>query len=322
MDGGPGQAQDGTVNPPAGKWLTRAIGALLLCASLIFIALQIWSFREQLADWRLSTSQVLSVATGVVIYALACIPLARAWMSIVVSLEGNRHLPCGLQLIYAKSQIGKYIPGNVAHIVGRHVIARERGYGHRALAYSTFYEIFGLLSAAGLVASVALLFSGRDLMGQYPLIVAAPALACLLPAYFLAHRQAARLRPLQPFLPPTASADLRGQLVSPYLNYLAFFLLAGSTLAILTWPTGAAVSGQNYLYIGLAFAASWTLGFLTPGAPSGIGIREAVLIYILSPVIGAPDAVVISILFRLVTVGGDLLYWLAVEGWQRRRART
>ena len=64
-------------------------------------------------------------------------------------------------------------------------------------------------------------------------------------------------------------------------------------------------------------AVSWTLGFLTPGAPSGIGVREAVLVFLLSPLVGSAEAIILSILFRLVTVGGDVMFWLMMEAKER-----
>ena len=60
------------------------------------------------------------------------------------------------------------------------------------------------------------------------------------------------------------------------------------------------------------------IGFLTPGAPSGIGIREALLVYFLGPELGAAQAIVIAALFRVATISGDLLFW-AVCGLRGRR---
>ncbi len=58
------------------------------------------------------------------------------------------------------------------------------------------------------------------------------------------------------------------------------------------------------------FAIAWTAGVITPGAPSGLGIREAVLVVGLSPIAPAADAVLIAGLLRLLTVSGDVLFFL------------
>jgi uncharacterized membrane protein YbhN (UPF0104 family) len=55
-----------------------------------------------------------------------------------------------------------------------------------------------------------------------------------------------------------------------------------------------------------AFASSWLLGFLAPGAPAGLGVREAALALWLEPALGAPSAVLLIVLLRVATTLGDL----------------
>jgi glycosyltransferase 2 family protein len=265
---------------------------------------------------------MFSLVTGIAIYALACFPLAWAWQTILVSLHGERRRPDHLLITYARSQLGKYIPGNVAHIAGRHIVASSQGYSNPALVFSTLYEISGLLSAAGLVSSVALLFSGAAILEQFPLIVAVPILAFVLPIFYLVHRLAPRISSIGNVGEPVGNGSAPALLFVPYIHYLLFFLLAGGALVLLTAQTGKTLDTQDYLLVGLAFATSWTLGFLTPGAPSGIGVREAVLVLILSPLVGSAQAIIVSVLFRVVTVGGDLLFWLLMEARGRYRGKA
>ena len=243
-------------------------------------------------------------------------PLSNAWKLILVSLEGGVRFPDRLLITFARSQLGKYLPGNVAHIAGRHIVASGHGYTNQALVLSTIYEISGLLSAAGLSSSVTLIFSESAILEQFPLIFAVPVLAFVLPLLYLAHYLAPRFAALRR-LPFASRANASALLFIPYIYYLMFFLLAGNALVLLTWPVESKPDSYSYLVIWLAFSTSWTLGFLTPGAPSGIGVREAVLVYILSPMLGTPDAIIVSVLFRVVTVGGDLLFWLLMEAKTR-----
>jgi len=265
---------------------------------------------------------MFSLVAGIAIYAMACFPLAWAWQTILVSLHGERRRPDHLLITYARSQMGKYIPGNVAHIAGRHIVASGHGYSNTALVFSTLYEISGLLSAAGLVSSVALLFSGAAILEQFPLIVAVPVLAFVLPIFYLVHRLAPRISGIGHVGEPVGSGSAPALLFIPYIHYLLFFLLAGGALVLLTAQTGTTLNTQAYMVIGLAFATSWTLGFLTPGAPSGIGVREAVLVFILSPLVGSAQAIIVSVLFRVVIVGGDLLFWLLMEARRRYRGEA
>lgn len=69
-------------------------------------------------------------------------------------------------LIFARSQLGKYLPGNVVHIAGRHLLARELGYSHVALLLSTVFEFAGLLSAAGSYEILAIFTVNLQLQGR------------------------------------------------------------------------------------------------------------------------------------------------------------
>ena len=56
--------------------------------------------------------------------------------------------------------------------------------------------------------------------------------------------------------------------------------------------------------IGLGGAA-WLIGFVTPGSPGGLGVRESVLVSFLSPSIGPGAAVAATVSFRLVSIIAD-----------------
>jgi uncharacterized membrane protein YbhN (UPF0104 family) len=53
------------------------------------------------------------------------------------------------------------------------------------------------------------------------------------------------------------------------------------------------------------FAIAWIAGYLVPGAPGGLGVREAMMVMVLSPVLGAGAAVGLSLTLRLTTTLGD-----------------
>ena len=93
------------------------------------------------------------------------------------------------------------------------------------------------------------------------------------------------------------------------LLHLGFFLSGGLALALLLPDAGLAVLGPALL----GFGTAWTLGFLTPGAPAGLGVREAVLVALLTPSAGEPAALTAALAFRAATLGGDLLFYLSAR---------
>ena len=56
-----------------------------------------------------------------------------------------------------------------------------------------------------------------------------------------------------------------------------------------------------------AFLLSWMVGFIVPGAPGGIGIREAVITFLLSKSVSQESVVVSIVIYRFITTIGDLI---------------
>jgi hypothetical protein len=99
------------------------------------------------------------------------------------------------------------------------------------------------------------------------------------------------------------------------LLYTVFFTASSFILWILLRPMVNEMQYQVfnqsvYLLLLPLAAVSWLAGFVTPGAPAGIGIRESVLILALAPYIDAKSATLVAMAFRLVTISGDLGFFL------------
>jgi uncharacterized membrane protein YbhN (UPF0104 family) len=56
------------------------------------------------------------------------------------------------------------------------------------------------------------------------------------------------------------------------------------------------------------FSIAWMAGFIVPGAPGGIGVREAVIIFFITPIIGEAQGVAIAIALRFITLLGDVWF--------------
>ena len=52
---------------------------------------------------------------------------------------------------------------------------------------------------------------------------------------------------------------------------------------------------------------AWMGGFITPGAPGGLGVREALLTMILSDILPADIIIAGVLIFRLITLFGEIL---------------
>jgi len=93
----------------------------------------------------------------------------------------------------------------------------------------------------------------------------------------------------------------------------------GCTLAILLWGlAGSWPSGVWRVPAGVAVA--WIAGYVIPGAPAGLGVREAVLTAFLSPHIEIGIVISAALLWRVVSLATDAL--LAVIGFSLRQSSS
>lgn len=208
----------------------------------------------------------------------------------------------------------------MGHFVGRVAIGQKYGYGGKHLLFTIGYEIGWALVVSASVAVLALLYSGHELthgnLPQMPplwiigllvlAVVALPPLGTLILDRWRPAFMERLLGDKSVTLPPLSIT------AACMLLYVAVFCINGLGLAIL--GEGLVGKGLEHLVllIGL-FSVAWLAGFVVPGAPGGIGVREALLVASLTPLYGEPAAVALTILSRIAFIVGDGLAFLV--GW-------
>ena len=61
------------------------------------------------------------------------------------------------------------------------------------------------------------------------------------------------------------------------------------------------------------FALAWLAGYLLPGAPAGIGVRESMMVLLFAPLLGEGVAIALGVTSRLATTLADAVAF--VTGW-------
>ena len=94
--------------------------------------------------------------------------------------------------------------------------------------------------------------------------------------------------------------------------HAAFHALAGSLFglgALLLSPND--YSTARFVAAAFAYVIAWLAGFLVPGSPAGLGVREVVLLYLLSGHYPESTLLILILASRIVTTFGDVLFYLA-----------
>jgi hypothetical protein len=293
------------------KPVTSWIGRILVIVSLGFVAYIFWEQRNEIVGLKLSASLVFVLAITAFIYGCIGFLLSFSWCFLLSSLKGAPVSGSWCHGVYGRTQIGKYIPGNIFHFAGRQVHAKQAGLSQLLVLGSTVYEMLLLLAAASSLAFIGLLMMRMQVEGAsllYVGIVLALIVAVIVAAFSLAPLLAKKKGV---HLPLQGIGQHLRVLWPCYILYVMFFLVTGSLLAILV-TTIAAVPFTIRLFgmVITIFSCSWIAGYITPGAPGGVGVREAIIIFSLAGIVGDAQATMVALLFRCVTVGGDVIFYL------------
>ncbi len=293
--------------------LIKPGGYLITAACLVLIGFRIHGSRLW-QDPALDMPQTLGlVLTGSGVFAFNCFWLALAWASAVNAL-GRPKVPLKTALaVYGRSWLAKYLPGNIFHFAGRQILGRKVGLSHGRLATALIYEATGQVAVAGVLVLWGMTAYGLDsaaLSGPFLIlfILAAP-LAWAILRKFTAHpRIAPRLG-----LEPGISLRFSSELWPIPLLYAFYYLVYGATAWLLLGVLAGQAPAAPLGYVVSLFSLGWILGYITPGAPAGLGVREAVLVLSLSPLTGESAALTTALYLRLMTIGGDVIFYLAAR---------
>lgn len=300
------------------KGLRRPLGYLI---AALLVGYFVWFATRALdpaALGALAEPVVLAaVLAAAVLYALILPITAWAWTRLLAR-QGERWRVRPLLVLLGRVQLAKYIPGNVAQHAGRALLAIRAGMGGRTVAVTVMQETLFAVAASLLVGASALAASAQG-VGPVPLqyraglsalgigamaAVLVLALLDLPPERLLASRY--RLARLVGHFGGLPGAGVVSRVVAAYsLNYL----LIGLGLWLVVRAAGLP-QALDLPLVTAAFALSWVLGFLAPGAPAGLGVREGIMLLLLSGTVSGPDAVAFVLLARVVTLLGDGLGYL------------
>ena len=281
-------------------WIGQVLSVVALTAvAAWFVRMRVWRTVD-LRDPRLYAMVSVCVAIYVAGFAFFGYGWVR-WLELSAAIP----FPTATGIrIHCRSQIAKYVPGNVFQFVARHASANRLGATHSALVLAAAAEI-----AALVVAAVTLAASGRRLPAPFPQIPRAAAFGVALLAVILAVTLASKLSGA---VDRGRRARLRRWLGAclTLLLYVPPFVGNGLCLALLLSLNHTGALPPLTALVGI-WSMSWLAGYLVPGSPGGLGVRDAALVLALSGWCSRTEAVAIATEMRLVSTLGDVTLWLA-----------
>jgi len=149
------------------------VGSIFFVLAIIYVAATVRDNWSAIAtfEWRAMNHSWLALAA--VTYGSSLITTAMVWPAVIRKWD-HRISICGALEIGLVAQIGKYLPGNIAHYIGRAALAKRLDVSFTQSGLSTIVEFGAALSAAMLVAFGATLLDG-SIWADAPIISVLPA---------------------------------------------------------------------------------------------------------------------------------------------------
>ena len=242
------------------------------------------------------------IALSLLVILLSFASSVEAWRRILSAWAQHLAFPAAAR-VWLLANLGRYVPGKVWSVAGLVVLAQRGGVAAWASAASAVaIQAVAIGTAVAVVAAVT---PGA----ASPVRLAAAALIAVATIAALAWKRTARL--------------VAGLVGVPQIQPLSLVAVAqSSAFGVLSWVAhgtafwlmarGLGLPGARPLSTAVgAFTLGYVLGLLALFAPGGVGVREVVLISLLTPTMGAGGAVAWSLASRvelsLVEAGAGLV---------------
>lgn len=196
---------------------------------------------------------------------------------------------------FSKTEIAKYLPGNIFHFIGRQALASKIGITQIQMGKISILFSLLLLAATVLTSTFLTLFAKE--IPPYILILMLLSSCLTIVGIWYTYKSFPLSHKIQMNLLFSLSIALQGAMLASIIVYQ-----------------------ENHFDFGLfvqymsIYIVSWLIGFVTPGASGGLGIREGTFIAILSFLeMSTPtDIIIFSVLLiRLINILVDIFLFLS-----------
>ncbi len=303
------------------KLLIKIVSYCVILLSFYYLGTVLWKLDLSKIKFEEPLLSIGLIMFFSVIYAVSLLLIASSWKMTLDFFSKKKNEVREIFEIYSKTNIAKYIPGNVMHYVGRNFLGRKLGLSHSQIIYSSLIEIFFVIFAAVLLLLIFVVtglidipFEKLNIDLTKRIIIVSVLVVALFIVFIhpkIRNKLKAKLLELKSLLEDKIKFSfLLGRIT---LLYLIFFLISGSLFLFTNmFVLNITINRFDEIFIHLgALISSWVIGYVTPGASGGLGVREALIVLLLSPIYGETVSISAAILNRIICVAGDIFLFLA-----------
>ena len=292
---------------------------VILGGTIFFIAKALKDNWQEVAAIRIAATGWATLAIALGVTLLSLIWTGWVWTWILRELSQPVSSVQFIQ-VYLKTNIAKYLPGNVWHFYGRIAAAKKAGIPADAATFGVLLEPILVVAAALIVVLIGVQPTApnqdRLILQVLPMIGLATVLIAIHPRFLnIALQFVGRLKLKATKSEATAktSFQIKSYLFRPLIGELGFIGLRSAGFLFALLAVGNVELQQIPLLAG-AFSLAYLLGLIIPGAPGGLGVFEATAIALLDQHFSAGLIISAIALYRLISILAEMagagLAWL------------
>ena len=294
--------------PPAA---TKTIGYAFTLIAFAYFLKHAYSSFDEISAYEWSLGQFIIILFSASLIILIGFLSGVAWHFLLKDQGASTSFRTNLSIL-CTSQIAKYIPGNVGQYFGRIYFSRKNGIPLGTITLSMVIETIWLIFIAATLSVITfLLFKANK---TTPAFLGNTGFIQLLLITFICFIGPILLIRLTRLVAQITGRHEFGKLRLPNLSIslkiwaidLAIFVIHGLLVSIhiMLFSNG---SSPDMLLNTVLYATVWLAGYIFPGAPAGLGVREAATFAIFTNFYDASTCIAISISLRIASIIGDVL---------------
>ena len=306
------------------KKALKIIGNVVMVAALAFVIKKLFDMDisiSQFRDGKVLAALVICLVIQTVIIICSCYP----WLVFTRSLSGRKIPYSAAMPVYTQSNLYKYLPGNVFQYVGRNQLAADMDISHVDVACATVLDVLFCVFWTAVI-SVGLLGSRiSGLISKYwfsLLIDGAAAIAIVAFIIFIISLKfKEKFKDYISHYSKAFAKENRPMLLRGVFYYLIQNIVSAVMYFLCLWLIVPQADLSDLIALTGAFMFAWIIGFVTPGAPGGIGIREGVMLFVCGD--NFSDRIVLFVLvMRIGSVIADVAAFLIGKIYAGKKANS
>lgn len=289
--------------------IIKILGNVVMIIAIVFIVRRLLKYN---IDYSILVkgNNLLIFKALVFAYAISVILCSIPWKNAVYLMTGEKLRFVDVAAVSTKANVLKYIPGNIFQYIGRNALAVKNGLKHADVALSTLIDVVINLGTVFILTLVFAYDTVKDWILQR-VRVQYVVLFLIIITVIVIFVVVALYKKRDKYKDTLKRVFSKNGIGIILLNILLYIALSLYTTVIYIIAMSVILGGSfdvnRLYYVAGAVLASWMLGFITPGAPGGMGIRETVLLMLLGGIMKEEVILLSVVVNRVISILGDVL---------------